>query len=242
MGREIAIQLAQEWHKSGVASDIVLLSRSVEGMEETKSLALAKAPSIGVHVVKADLAALDSLADVFSEAVKYASTEKHRHAMLIHNAGSIPDIGKPLAEQFDPKVVHGYLAANFTSMFTLTALFLSHFKSGARTVVDVNSLLHKKFVQSMSLYSVAKAARWAFIGSLAVENPDVRILGYCPGPCDTDMLRNIARETYSNETKAMFETLCKSPLSCSQSISKFLQILRRNQFENGAYIDYYDPA
>eukprot|EP00731_Ephydatia_muelleri_P014903 Em0008g623a len=242
LGREIAIQLAQQWHNSGIASDIVLLSRSVAGMEETRSLVFQSAPSVGLHIVKADMGSLDSLADVFSEAVKHASSGKHGHAMLVHNAGSTGDLSKPIAEHHDPKVVQDYMAANFTSTFTLTALFLSHFKSGNRTVLEINSLLHKKFMHSMSLYSVAKAARRAFMGSLAVENPDVRVVSYGPGACDTDMLRSIPSATYSSETKAAFESYTKTALTCPQSISKLMHILRENRFDNGSYVDYFDTA
>lgn len=227
---------------AGIASDIVLLSRSVAGMEETRSLVFQSAPSVGLHIVKADMGSLDSLADVFSEAVKHASSGKHGHAMLVHNAGSTGDLSKPIAEHHDPKVVQDYMAANFTSTFTLTALFLSHFKSGNRTVLEINSLLHKKFMHSMSLYSVAKAARRAFMGSLAVENPDVRVVSYGPGACDTDMLRSIPSATYSSETKAAFESYTKTALTCPQSISKLMHILRENRFDNGSYVDYFDTA
>lgn len=233
---------ASDFRFAGVASDIVLLSRSVEGMEETRSLVFASAPSIGVHTVRADMGALDSLADVFAEAVKHASSEKHRHAMLVHNAGSTGDVSKPIAEQRDPKAVQSHMASNFESAFTLTALFLSHFKTGNRTVLEINSLLHKKFMHSMSLYSVAKAARRAFVGSLAVENPDVRVLSYGPGACDTDMFRSIPRATYSSETRAAFESWSTTALSCTQSISKLMQVLRENRFENGSYVDYFDTA
>ena len=209
-------------------------------MEETRSLVATRAPSIGVHLVKADLAALDSLADIFSETVKHASSEKHRHVMLVHNAGSTGDLSKSIAEQRDPKTVQDHMAANFTSMFTLTALFLSHFRSGNRTVLEMNSLLHKKFMHSTSLYSAAKAARIAFMGSLAVENPDVRVLSYCPGPCDTDMFRGVQHATYSSETKASFDAMAKVVLSCPQSISKLMQVLRENRFENGSCVDYFD--
>ena len=199
-----------------------------------------RAPSIGVHLVKADMAALDSLEQVFSEAAKHASSEKHRHVMLVHNAGTTGDLSTPIAEQRDPKVVQDYMAVNFTSVCTLTALFLSHFRGGNRTVMETNSLLHKKYMHSMSLYSAAKAARRAFMGSLAVENPDVRVLSYCPGPCDTDMFRGIPCATYSSETKASFEAMSKSVLTCEQSISKLVGILRENSFENGACVDYFD--
>jgi len=79
------------------------------------------------------------------------------------------------------------------------------------------------------------------MGVLAIENPDVRVLSYSPGPVDTDMLQTITKESYSEITASWFRERYASNqvLSCKESINKFVQILREDKFESGANIDFY---
>ena len=227
---------------TGAQSDIVLLARSVEGLEETKAKITTSAPGVTVHTIQTNLGDLGSLQKVFSEATKFADTSKHQQFVLVHNAGTIGDISKPLIQHTDPKVVQDYFALNFTSMFTLTAHFLSTFNSGHRTVINIASLLAKVHLPSFSLYGSCKAARNAFMGVLAVENPDVRILNYSPGPCDTKMHKTISEESFSESVVEQFKAnyTDKVVLSCQESISKLVGILEEDKFENGIVIDYFD--
>lgn len=51
--------------------------------------------------------------------------------------------------------------------------------------------IDKFFIQ----YSAGKAAREAFFRALAVEEPNLRILNYSPGPVQTDMHEEIAERS-----------------------------------------------
>lgn len=73
------------------------------------------------------------------------------------------------------------MGLNFTSMSVLTSLFLGHFTSGERVVVNVSSLLATVFLPGFAMYSSTRAARNALISVMAEENPDVRFLTYTPG-------------------------------------------------------------
>ncbi len=99
-------------------------------MEETRSLITSTSPGISVHVVQGDLSKLDTIDGVFAEAAKHADPVKHQQYVLLHNTASTGDLSKPMIEQSDPHVVQDYLALNFTSMYVLTALFLTRFKMG----------------------------------------------------------------------------------------------------------------
>ena len=200
------------------------------------------APGINVHVVEADLQDLHSLGSVFDEAAKVANGRKHQQYVLVHNAGTMGDITKPMIEQSDPKAIQDHFALNFTSVFTLTARFLSHFSSGHRTVVNITTLLASVYMPSFSLYSSSRAARNAFMGVLAVENPDLRVLTYSPGPCDTEMFHSIPRESFSQKVVEQFQSTRanKQLLSCQQSISKLTGLLKEDKFKNGCIVDYYD--
>ncbi len=98
-------------------------------MEETKSLISSSAPGVGVHLVQGD----DAL---FTAAIKYADTDKHEQFVLLHNAGTTGDLTRPMIEQSDPQVIQEYMALNFTSMYVLTARFLTHFKTGHRMIIN----------------------------------------------------------------------------------------------------------
>ena len=214
----------------------------MEGMEETRSLITSTAPGINVHLLQADLSKLDTIKSVFSQAIQHSYKDKHQQVVLLHNSGTTGDITKPMIELSDPDTVQDYLALNFASMFTLTAHFLSHFKTGHRMVINHTSTLAFHFLRSFSLYSSGKAARNAFMGILAVENPDVRILSYSPGAVDTEIgVRSIVDKSYSEETSEYIRELYEGQkvLSCQESIAKFVKILKEDKFENGANIDYH---
>ena len=210
-------------------------------MLETKSLINSKSPGINVHLVRTDLGKLDTIETTFAEAASYADETKHQQKILLHNVGTIGVITQPAIEITDAQLIQDHLAINYTSMFTLTSHFLSHFKTGHRMIINHTSTAAFRFRPSYSQYSACKAARNAYMGVLAVENPDVRVLSYSPGPVDTDMLQTITKKSYSEITTSWFRERYASNqvLSCKESINKFVQILREDKFESGANIDFY---
>ena len=62
------------------------------------------------------------------------------------------------------------------------------------------------------------------------------------GPCMTDMFKSVADTSHSQSVRDMFQGQIdkKEYLTCQQSISKLMELLRENRFENAAVIDYYD--
>ncbi len=205
------------------------------------SLITSTAPGISVHLVQGDLSKLDTIDRVFAEATKPADQIKHQQFVLLHNSATLGDITKPMVEQSDPQMVQDYLALNFTSMYVLTARFLTRFKTGHRMVFNHTSSLAFVFLPCFSLYSSGKAARNAFMGVIAVENPDVRVLSYSPGAVDTDMLRSIRDTSFSENTSDKIGQLYedKKVLSTQESIAKLVRILSEDKFENGANIDFH---
>ena len=228
----------------GVESDIVLVSRSMDGMKGTQAIISSVAPSIRVHTVQADLGDVENLSKVFSDAVQYASEEKHKDVVLVHNSGSLGDISKPAAAFTDPAEIRSYFDLNFTSFTALTAYFLSYFNSGKqqRSIMHMSSSLSYKFRPSFSLYSSGKAARNALMGVVVAENPDVRVLNYTPGAVDTVMLQTIPQESHSDETRSIFQNMYdkRTVISTEQSVKRLVEILQKNKYANGALIDYWD--
>jgi sepiapterin reductase len=244
LGREIAIQLAQGWSQQGVQSDLVLIARTEKDLKTTKTNIERASPGTIAHVVAADLQDLASVRQVFAECMKAADETKHQQFVMVHCAGTAGDITRPMSEQTDPSALQEQMGVNFTSMSVLTSLFLSRFPSGERLLVNITSLMAKVFLPGFSMYSATRAARNALFGVLAAENPTVRFLTYSPGPCMTDMFQSIADTSHSESVRELFSGQMSrgEVLTCAQSVSHLVQLLRENRFENAAVIDYYDKV
>lgn len=235
LGREMAVQFAEEWERCGAKSDVVLLSRNVEGMERTKELIAAAAPSIQAHVLKVDLSDLQALPDACSLVWELYRADRHEQVMLVHNAGSLGNISQPVAAHTDPLEIHSYFAVNLTSVWLMTSSFISRFQSLPRLIVNMTSLAATHPFAGLAMYCTGKAARQAFMATLAKENPDVRVLNYSPGPCDTKMVVECVAGICFEETRLQFETMAL--LTTKYSVSKLLGLLKENTFDNGSSID-----
>ena len=219
----------------------MLLDLDLEGLRETKTMIVSSAAGINVHLVEADLGELDSLKGVFTEMAKLTDDSHYEQYVLIHNVGTMGDITKSVAEQQDPKAIQDYLAVNFTSVFILTSHFLSRFTEGHRVIVNMSSSLAHRYHPGCSCYTPGKAARNTLMGVVAAENPSVRVLNYHPGSVDTDMLRNLRRGPPDNElTQSIVRRYAENTvLTCQESVSKLIKILKDDSFKSGAYVDYY---
>ena len=235
LGREMAIQFAEEWDRCGAKSDVVLLSRDVEGLKRTRELIAAAAPSIGVHEFQVDLSDLQTLPAACSRVWELYREDIHEQVALVHNAGSLGNISQPVSAQADPAEVHSYFAVNLTSMWAMTGSFLSRFKTQPRLLVNITSLAAKQPFAGLAMYCTGKAAREAFMANVAKENPEVRVLNYSPGPCDTKMTDEARAGICFEETRVQFQTM--SVLTTKYSISKLLGLLKENAFKNGATVD-----
>lgn len=242
LGRELAIQFAREWGKTGCKSTIVLMARNVAKLQETKQMINNETSLVGVTVVQADLSDLNSLSDVCTEALSSYSPSHHQQAALFHNAGSIGDVATPTADQVDPVQVNKYITLNYTSMWILTTRFLSHDTTVPKFILNMSSLVAKKPAGRLVAYSSIKAARNVFLETLSLEYPDVRMLNYSPGPCDTEMFHSVRNDATFETTKAMFADLFSNNkvLKTEESISKLVRILKEDNFKNAEVIDYFD--
>lgn len=241
IGRELAIQLARNWSKNKCMSKIVLISRNLEKLQETKEMILKEAVCVETAIVQADLSNLSTLVGFSEEIFAGYEPDQYEQAAIFHNAGSLGDISHPTASQIDPFKIDEYLTLNYTSMWTLTAKFLSTVNcNSSRFVFNFSSLLSKSPMGGLAAYSSIKAAREIYIRSLALEYLDVRFLNYCPGPCDTAMFQTICNSITFDATKAKFEDIKKNVLTTEQSMNKLMKIIEDDSFENGCTIDYYD--
>jgi sepiapterin reductase len=107
------------------------------------------------------------------------------------------------------------------------------------TLVNMSSLAALQPFDCWSLYCCGKAARDQFFRSVALEFPHVRVLNYAPGPCDTRLKTQILTEMPDgNELKAQMQALDWIPVE--KTVDVLLNLLLKNEFENGTHLDYYD--
>lgn len=103
-------------------------------------------------------------------------------AILINNAGSLPDLSKTLKEQTAASNVHvvsNYIDSNLTSFLSLTSQFLTTSysteahrkgsKSWRSIVVNITSLLAIQAAKNWGLYAIVKSARDMAMKVMAAE-------------------------------------------------------------------------
>ena len=210
---------------------MVLLARNKDGLEETKSLIQSSAPGVNVHIFPIDLGDLDQLQSLCPTLMKIGDLNRHDEFIMVHNAGTIDTFDCTLAQLSDGHTTQKFFDINFTSMTVLTAHFLSTFPQKASLIIHITSLMASVYIAGFSLYSPSRAARNAYFGVLVAENPDVRVLNYSPGPCDTEMYMKIPEEIRKG-----FMTL----LTSEQSISKLVKVIREDKYKNGCILDYFE--
>ena len=242
LGRELAIQLARRWSKYKSVCKIILIARDLVKLQDTKERILSEAVCVGVAIVQADLSDLSTLNYVCEKVTAGYERDQYQQAAIFHNAGSLGDIVNPTASQVDSAEINKYLTLNYTSMWMLTASFLSDIKCDSRLVFNMSSHLAKCPLGGLAAYSSIKAARNVFVQSIALEYPNVRFLNYSPGPCDTRMFHTLSANITLDTTRSVFDDikLQSKVLTTDQSISKLIKIIENDVFENGCVIDYYD--
>ncbi|NWH27533.1 SPRE reductase, partial [Grus americana] len=159
--------------------------------------------------------------------------------------GSLGDISKSFLDLTDPDEINSYFAFNVTSALCLTSTALQAFgkhPGSSRTVVNISSLCAVKPFKNWALYCSGKASRDMMFQVLALEEPDVRVLNYAPGPLDTDMQLLARTKTGDPEMRQYFQSLQESGqlIDCTVSAQKLVNLLEEDTFRSGAHVDFYD--
>eukprot|EP00386_Alphamonas_edax_P008638 GDKI01028164.1.p1 GENE.GDKI01028164.1~~GDKI01028164.1.p1 ORF type:complete len:285 (+),score=82.90 GDKI01028164.1:86-940(+) len=245
---------------------ILLLSRSEEGMAETKDKILAVKSDVQVEIAKIDLSQLDSLPAAFTHAMqcvfKGLQGGAVKEIFLFHNAGTLGPL--QYAHALPPTQIQTTINENITSFFILTGEFLRFVKSifeqetqgGGEIqcrvcIVNVSSLAAIQPFAAWSLYCSGKAARDMCMKTVAAESAHIfggmegiklKTLNYAPGPLQTDMFSEIVHTCAHTDTKTTFKGMLEggNVLTCEASANKLMGILKTDTFTSGAHIDYYD--
>lgn len=245
IGRAIAVALSTKFSSESV---VVITGRSAADLSDTRLEVQAVAPGVEVRAVPADLGNVDALKQgVISELFKDVDPASFQNILLINNAGSLGGVSRFLREldTSDISSLQEYYTLNLTSALLLTSHLLTAFpkRDGLRrTIVNISSLAAIQPMSSCGVYCMGKAARDMLFKTIAVEDPDVRILNYAPGPVDTAMNQEICDTSADQPLREMMSGLRTSNniLQPHQTASKLARILEDDTYESGAHVDYYD--
>ncbi|XP_068799949.1 sepiapterin reductase [Struthio camelus] len=241
-GRSLARLLAP---RLGDGSVLLLLARSAAPLAELAAELRRGAAALRVECVPADLGTEEGLRRAARALRELLPAAPAARLLLINNAGSLGDISKSFVDLTDPDEVNSYFAFNVTSALCLTSTALKAFgkRPGvSRTVVNISSLCAVKPFKNWALYCSGKASRDMMFQVLALEEPDVRVLNYAPGPLDTDMQLLARTKTGDPEMRQYFQGLQQSGqlIDCAVSAQKLVKLLEEDTFCSGAHVDFYD--
>uniref|UniRef100_T1GT79 Sepiapterin reductase n=1 Tax=Megaselia scalaris TaxID=36166 RepID=T1GT79_MEGSC len=218
IGKTMAIECSKKF-KSG--SVLVLIARSLTGLEATKSEILSSTQGLTVLIYSVDLSTANSsdYEQLLAKSLKDSSTTAgdFEQAFVIHNAGTIGDVSIKSRNLNDVNQWDRYLRTN------------------------VSSAANVPFA-SFTEYCTGKAARQMYFKVLAAEEKETLVLNYSPGPVETDMTVDVQKNSHDSGVRGMFENLRseKTILTTEQTTAKFLQVLEKNQFQSGDQVDFYD--
>ena len=247
-GRCIAELLVQDGKLSPKPVDhlrMILCARSVNGLEETREIALSKKEicDVVVDVVPVDLSqraeAKKIIADLFS-----GLSQSYNEVYFFNNAGTLGNIKKEIFN-FNLEDIEEAFNINVIFSIFFIANFCKHFSDCENTamfIVQTSSLAAVQPLKFMSLYCSSKAAMDMFLKNLPLDYPSIRTLNYAPGPMDTAMGKKLMNDTRDEETKKSFENLFKTGNIVDPLVSanKVITLLREDKYESGAHIDYHD--
>lgn len=240
IGQAMAIENSSKMLPGSV---VVLLARNIRDLESTKAQILQRNPDLQVDVYSVDLTQ-PSINEI-SKSLQISfdkSSKNFELAYIIHNVGTVGDVTKKAKELSNIELWRKYFDLNVFSVATLNSVFMDMFKETKKVIVNITSKCGIVPYESFTLYSSGKAAREMFFKVLALEETDVLVLNYSPGPIDTDMTVNVQANSCSPDIQNIFKGLreANTILTPIQTTKRFLDILQNGNYKSGDHVDFYD--
>lgn len=185
IGQAVAVSFA----KANV-SNLALLGRRLEVLQETEALVKTANPNTKVFLYSADISDFTSLEKAF--AVFAASVRGPIHT-LIANAGQHPG-NATLVDLPSEKFSNALLSNAIGTLNTIRAFMLhipaSKDTSGYRArILHTSSAAAQVDMPTNSIYSISKGTAAKIVQAFAVENPDVWFGSFHPGLIDSPMYK-----------------------------------------------------
>lgn len=173
IGRAIALSFAQ----AGI--ELILVSRSIEKLQAVQQEVTALGGKAQIYAL--DLSLVGQVQKEIAEIVEQIG----KIDILVNNAGmgytgSIADTSLEDWQQ----VIDLNLTSAFQCMQGVLPLMRQQHQG---TIVNIASISAKQFFPGWGAYSVSKAGLVALSQTLAIEEPDLRVITICPGAVNTDI-------------------------------------------------------
>ncbi|XP_078038958.1 sepiapterin reductase-like [Augochlora pura] len=241
IGKHIATLFGSVLEKD---SHVLLLATNLAALKETAK----NIPShVSVDTASVDLskATKDELHGIIIRSMKDKTPEQFDRMVVVHNVGTMGDLTKVANDMTDITIWQNYYALNVFVPAILNGVIMEIFNEVPdqnKTVINITSLLAIKPYKSTAYYCSGKAAREMFFKVFAVENPEVNVLNYSPGPVETDMLHEVCKTHGDQDIKASFNNMLtnRTVLTCDQTVNRLLNVLRDQKYTSGDHVDYYD--
>ncbi len=174
IGRDTAIRLAEQ------GAQVVLISRNVERMQETKSQMKGQ----NHMIVSLDLGKMEDLTAVFNDIV----SDGKKLDGIVHCAGvaMIVPLNMIKRHKFEE-----CMNINLYALIEMARLFSKKKYHNEGTIVAVSSIVVHNPMKCQTIYAASKGALNAAVQSLAIElaEKNIRINAVMPASTDTQMLK-----------------------------------------------------
>lgn len=231
--------------KATAGSKILLLSRNNAKMETTKSLMLQNGCAMDrfeVEQVSLDLSNAMDTQNTVSEILGKLD-KGYDYVFIFSNAGSVGDVSKSCLE-YDWCIsdYQGYFNVNVVSPIYIVTQFCQHFVNTNCIVIQVSSLAAVQPLPYIHVYCSAKAALDMFMKCLTLDNAKVKTLNYAPGPMDTDMGKELQKNSGAESTRKAYQEMFDNGTIVKpvDSANKLFAIIQGNKFTSGDHVDYFD--
>ena len=196
IGAAIAIEFSRKFDSNTI---FLLVARDEQKLELVKNEIKTLSPNNQVFLLKLDFSDANLNVEILAESLRLSflkfidSSLSFKQIFAFYNHGTIcfgkvDENADKAASEFQINVVSVWQFMNAIRKLFPTDQITVQFH------VNISTLLASKFEKQLSLYSTTRVARAALFQFLALEQPNLRVLNYQPGPVYTDMLKQVADE------------------------------------------------
>jgi sepiapterin reductase len=252
-GRALAASFCERVKQS---LHVVLVARSLEGMEATRSIMLSKRRAdrpLTVECVVANLSDPLLLRTLPDDIFRNCQNASFSDVTFLNNAGSLLPI-KPIGCDSDSSILSETIQLNLTAPCVLISEFVRRCRGTAHrprvTIANVSSLWALQPCETFSAYCATKAGMEMFLQVLAKETrnvgpsePTFMVLNYAPGPLDTAMQEQIRSATHADSS---VQEMCRNMWAEKRLINpdvsalKCARLVVEHKYTSGAHIDFFD--
>lgn len=249
IGAQIALQTNQKFNDKQttfllVARDLAKLNEVANEMTKANSLSEVLTMSYDFSQV----AKTEDLKNLLNARLKQKEAFDELYVFYNHGTLKIDSVEK-VADQATNE-----FQINVISVWTLMSALREMFPLNSvkkQFHINISSLLATALDKMCSVYCSTRIARATMFKCLALEQPELRVLNYQPGPVYTDMLKQIhdnietSNQCKSDQKITMYDNFTQDYdagrlLTAEVTVRRMLDIIEKNEFQNGSSIDYFD--